>query len=285
MANNITADAAAAAVAAATAAAAATEPVNDPPMGLHSLPYKERYHGARDEVPIFEGKQNYTAEAFQTKVVFACDTYAITAPQDRVRITLSRLEGDAAKFQVDLAQMGELPSTLEELFSKLKARYPVSPEETPAYLLVHKTSLQGVQMARYLQEFNRQVSRLGPGEAGLQQLLQELFLSGLPIGLRQIVEQSRPEMGWTNLEAMESAAAKAQQTSNLGKATSGSSHESQKRGGAQGQDKPTKRSRFNKGSGGVSGSTYCDHCKKPGHETKFCRKLKALQAEQAKSKN
>ena len=46
-----------------------------------------------------------------------------------------------------------------------------------------------------MQDFNRQVSRLGLGEAGLQQLLQELFLSGLPIGLRQIVEQSRPEMG------------------------------------------------------------------------------------------
>ena len=299
MSDNIPVDAAAAAAATEqtaaaaaeqAAAAATTEQVTaDPPTGLHSLPFKERYFGARDEIPVFEGKQSYTAEAFHTKVLFACDTYAITIPTDRVRIAMSRLEGDASKFQVDLAQTGELPASLEELFNKLKSRYPVSPEETAAYLLLHKVSLQGNQMAKYLQEFNRQVSRLGPGEAGLQQLLQELFLSGVPLGLRQAVDHSRPEMGWTNLEALESAAAKAQQTSDLGKAASGSSHESGKRGGASAHDQPNKRSRFNKGSGSGSGgpgaSTYCEHCKRPGHDTKFCRKLKALQAGSSKPKN
>ena len=252
------------------------------PSGLQSLPFKDRYQGARDEVPVFEGKTSYSAEAFYTKVVFDCDTYFITAASDRVRIAMSRLEGDAAKFQVDLSQTGEMPSTLEELSAKLKARYPVSPEETAPYLLLHKVSLTGNQMSKYLQEFNRQVSRLGPGEAGLQQLLQELFLSGLPTSLRQIVEQSRPEMGWTSLEAMESSATKAQQTLHLGKTNSSSSTESGKRASQPAHDKAPKRTRF---GDRASGSTYCTHCNKAGHETCHCQKLKAEQSKQNPSKN
>ena len=71
------------------------------------------------------------------KVVFSCNTYGIPA-EGRVRIATLRLEGDAAKFQAELTTAGEMPSTLEELYAKLKARYPVSPEETAPYLLVHQ---------------------------------------------------------------------------------------------------------------------------------------------------
>ena len=68
------------------------------------------------------------------RICFSCNTYGIPA-EDRVRIATLRLEGDAAKFQAELTTAGEMPSTLEELYAKLKPRYPVSPEETAPYLL------------------------------------------------------------------------------------------------------------------------------------------------------
>ena len=44
--------------------AAADNAVAGPSLGLASLPYKDRYQGARDEIPPFEGKPIYNPEAF-----------------------------------------------------------------------------------------------------------------------------------------------------------------------------------------------------------------------------
>ena len=275
-----------------TAAPVADNAVAGPSLGLASLPYKDRYQGARDEIPPFEGKPVYNPEAFYTKVVFSCNTYGIPA-EDRVRIATLRLEGDAAKFQAELTTAGEMPSTLEELYAKLKARYPVSPEETAPYLLVHQVSMQGSHLARYVQEFNRQVSRAGSGEQAWQNMLQELFLSGLSGNLRQVVEQSRPEMGWTSLETLQGATAKSQQTLHLQgsrPAGSGSSKESggnKRQPGPHPEQRSTKQQRSHlqpsrpKPAGNRS---FCTFCKKAGHPTEDCRILKRINAEK-ESKN
>ena len=75
--------------------------------------------------------------------------------------------------------------------------------------------MSGNQLTRYVQEFNRQVSRCGSGEQAWQAMLQELFLTGLSCNLRQIVEQSRPELGWASLESLQSSTTKVQQTLHL----------------------------------------------------------------------
>ena len=261
------------------AAAAADNTVAGPSSGLASLPYQERYFGARDEIPAFESKNVYTPEAFYTKVVFSCDTYQIPA-EDRIRIAVLPLEGDAAKFQAELTASGEMPSTLEGLYNKLKARYPVPPEETAPYLLLHKISMSGNQLARFVQEFNRQVSRGGSGEQAWQAMLQELFLSGLSGNLRQIVEQSRPELGWASLESLQSAATKAQQTLHLkGRpAGSGCSHESghKRHQGSHPDQRQGKRSNLAARPG--PSRPYCTFCKKPGYPTEDCRIAKRIQA-------
>ena len=269
-----------AAVAAAAAANAAASDAQQNISGLDALPYKDRYFAARDETPPFEGKSSYPPEAFYTKVTYSCDTYKI-AESDRVRLAISRLESDAAKFQAELTVSGEMPSTLEGLYAKLKARYPVSPEETAPYLLLHKTNMAGNNLPKFVQEFNRQVSRVGSGEAAWQSMLQELFLTGLSGNLRQIVEQSRPELGWTSLSSLQSSTAKAQQTlhlKNTKPSGSGSSKESgHKHGQGPHPDQPQpKRTNLRAGSGGPS-RPYCSFCQKFGHDLEACRTVKRVQ--------
>ena len=83
------------------------------------------------------------------------------------------------------------------------ARFPIAPEDAASYVLVHKTKLQGANLAKYIQDFNKQVSRAGTGEVGLQQMLQEVFLTGLG-ALRRQIEQAKPEGGWADLLSLQS---------------------------------------------------------------------------------
>ena len=160
------------------------------------MPYGDRCKAARTEVPAFTGKPDYSSEAFVVKLNTAYSTYAISA-SDRVQLALSRFEGEATKFQVELTselalEGKEIP--FDEFKHKLLTRFPVPTEETPQYLLLHKLQL-GNDMAKFIQNFNRQVSRAGTGELANQNMLQEIFLSNLGGNLCQIVEQTRPEAG------------------------------------------------------------------------------------------
>ena len=240
-----------------------------PSSGLASLPYKERYFVAQDGIPAYEGKRCIPRKLY-TKVVFSCNTYQNPA-EDRVRIAVLRLEGDAAKFQAELIASGETPSTLEELYARLKARYP-GRKKTPLYLLLHKISMSGNQLARYVQEFERQVSRGGSGEQAWQAMLRELP--------DQSVEQSRPELGWASLESLQSSTTKAQQTLLLKDnrpAGSGSSHESghKRQRGSHLEQRHNKRSNLAARSG--PNIPCCTFCKKPGLDLDTCRTAKRVQ--------
>ena len=147
-------------------------------------------------------------------------------------------------------------------------------------------------MAKNIQDFNRQVSRTGGGEAGHQAMLQELFLTKLGTPLRTLVEQARPENGWTNLSAMQTAAVKSHSTLHLqqGEAQpSGSNNSSQgsgqnnKRGQCNNRGNQSKRSRFTPVPQPTSGpnsrtntSKWCTHCVSSTHSDNICRALKRL---------
>ena len=96
---------------------------------LSSMPYGERHKAGRLEVPAFTGKPDYPSEAFLVKLETSFSTYLILQ-KDWVRFALSRSEGKATKFQVELTlelagQEGQL--AYEAFKHKLLARFPVRP--------------------------------------------------------------------------------------------------------------------------------------------------------------
>lgn len=264
--------------AAAVNSAAATEDTVTAVEGLASMPYGERYKAARLEVPAFTGKPDYTAEAFLIKLKTAFSTYGLS-PSDWVRFALSRFEAEATKFQVELT--AELPAgqelTFDELEHKLLARFPVPPGDSAPYFLMHKLHL-GDNLSRYLSHFNREVSRLGTGELAKQALLQEIFLSALGGDLRQLVEQARPENGWTDLTALQQATVRVQNTLHLHKPSKPSGSNSsqgsgqQKRANQQGSN-PAKRGRFapsQKAQSNPNQEPYCPVCDSNSHPVEEC---------------
>ena len=181
---------------------------------LNQMEYHEQYKYCRDEIPDFFGNNQLTSEAFIVKSEDAIESWHIHEG-DQIRLVNNKLKGDAAKLQVDFRETNSEPTTFAEWKARFRSRFPVSTEETPAYLLLHKTAMQGGQLAKYIQDINRQVSRLGTGESGRMALIQELFLSNLNGNLRQVVEQSRPEAGWETLDQLQKATLRAQQTMHL----------------------------------------------------------------------
>lgn len=244
---------------------------------LTALPFLDRYRGARDDVPVFEGKPSLTSEAFVTKVTTACRTWGITAESQKVNIAVAKLEGDAAKLVVEFDQHG-LPTTFQSLADIVTQRYPVPTEDSAAYVIRNKLVMTGGNLAKFTQQFNRETQRLGSGETGLQAMLQESYLTGLPTELRQLVEQSRPDTGYATLAALQSMAVTLQQTRNLrlqDRATdSGNSQGSgTKRGGFD--RKANKAAKKQRQLG--PDATWCDHCQVNTHNTADCRSLKRKQ--------
>ena len=56
---------------------------------------------AGDEVPLFEGKTSFTAVSFLTRLHRAFSTWGIQE-RHKVQLALTRISGEAAKFQTDL---------------------------------------------------------------------------------------------------------------------------------------------------------------------------------------
>ena len=244
---------------------------------LTKLPLYDRYKGARDEVPVFEGKPSFTSEAFVTKVTTACRTWGITSETQKVNLAVAKLEGDAAKLVVEFNQQGA-PTTFQALSDIVTQRYPVPTEESAAYVIRNKLVMQGNNLAKFVQLFNQQTQRLGFGEQALQAILQESFLTGLPTELRQLIEQSRPETGYPTLSALQSMAATLQQTRNLraqDRATdSGHSQGSgtKRNGSDRKADKAAKKQRLH-----GPGAKWCEHCNVNTHNTVDCNTLKRQQ--------
>ncbi|KAK9831919.1 hypothetical protein WJX84_002630 [Apatococcus fuscideae] len=83
--------------------------------------------------------------------------------RDYVKLAKSRLGGVAASFETVLAAENNAFSALFQVFErKLMARFPVAPEDAASYVRVHKTRLQGANLAKYIQDFNK-VGALQPG--------------------------------------------------------------------------------------------------------------------------
>ena len=205
-----------AALATAVATMLATASTEQTPS-LSTGPYHERYKLARQQVPSFSGKADYSSESLLVKIKAAIETYAIS-PKDWVDLTLSCLDGRATEFQTELVaevkESGKGPLTFEMLEQRLKQRFPVATEESPQYVMCHKLT-PGNNMALFISSFNQQVSRTGHGEPANQDLLQEVFMSKLGKDLRLAVEQSRPEAGWTGLPAVQAAKVRAHNTLHL----------------------------------------------------------------------
>ena len=80
-------------------------------------------------------------------------------------------------------------------------------------MLVHKTKLQGANLAHYIQSFNKQLSRAGPAETAWKDTQEELFLYGLG-HLRPMVGQARQD-----IPAMQTIAGAVHAAANLNKAS------------------------------------------------------------------
>ena len=248
---------------------------------LQDQPYHELYKSAKEEVPMFEGKHTFTAESFLTKLKAAYETYAVL-PEDWVKLAKTRLGGVAASFETELAAENNAENATFPVFKrKLLARFPVAPEDAAAFVLVHKTRLQGANLAKYIQDFNKQVSRAGTGEVGLQQMLQEVFLTGLG-ALRQPVEQAKPEGGWADLLSLQSASVQQHANTHLSrqptrKTNSGNSRGSGSAPRASGSapqhisNRAQKRSRLED-----TQDQWCTFCKKATHMTSNCRNKKRV---------
>ena len=263
-----------AALAAVVASMLAAVPAEQSPS-LSTGPYHERYKLARQQVPSFSGKPDYSSESLLVKIKAAIDTYAIN-PKDWVDLTLSCLDGRATEFQTELVAEAKVsgtgPLTFEVLEQRLKQRFPVATEESPQYIMCHKLA-PGSNMAHFISLFNQQVSRAGIGEPANQALLQEVFLSKLGKDLRLAVEQSRPESGWTGLPAVQAATARAHNTLHLRGAQPTSSNSSQGSGQQakrpnRGSGPPAKRSRL------ASDTKWCTHHETNTHDTAECHSLK-----------
>ena len=231
------------------------------------LPFDKRYKLAQDNIPAFEATSLYNVDSFITKLGTANDTYHIP-PQDQVTLALSRLAGEATGFQTELRETSTIPTDFKVFCDRLRLRFPLPPEETAPFLLVNELYMKGTLLAKYIQDFTRQVSRLGSAEAGRTALLQEIFLSGLSGNLRQTVEPTRPEGGWGSLAALQQSCVTAQQNLHLHGVrpkpeTSGSSQNSGKRGRQQTAAGPSRLSEVNT-------SLWCNGCKKAGHEDSQC---------------
>ena len=244
-------------------------------QSLASGPYHERYKLARQQIPSFTGKADYSSESLMVKIKAAVATYAIN-PSDWVKLTLSSLDGRATEFQQELdneaKEPGAVPLTFDQLEQRLKQRFPVATEDSPQFIMCHKLAFQGNNMAQYVSHFNQQVSRAGTGEAANQALLQEVFLSKLGKDLRLAVEQSRPEQGWTGLSAVQAATVRAHNTLHLRGAQPSGSNSSQGSGQAKRPNRdsgpPAKRSRL------ASDTKWCDRHKTNTHDTSECYALK-----------
>ena len=149
--------------------AAVVPAVQQPHLTFLDAPYGQRYKDARLEVPAFVAKPDYTSQQFMLKVHTAIGSYGIHE-DDHVRFALSRLEGEASKFQLELSAEGAAPTPTLGCETRLLARFPVPTLERAQYQLLHKVCLKGNNMAKYIQEFNTQVGRAGSGEAGLKRL-------------------------------------------------------------------------------------------------------------------
>ena len=237
---------------------------------LAQMDYVDKYTQCGKEIPDFEGKSTLSSEAFIVKSEVAFEAWGISA-EDQLRLASAKLKGDAVKLQIEFRQTGTAPTTFAELATKLRARFPVATEETPAYVLLHTVAMHGNKLSRYVQDFNQQVGRLRSGDPGLKELLYELYLSKLAKDLRRVVEQSRPELGWESLDSLQQATLRAQQTLHLQGAreptNSGSSAGS---GGAKrppGGNPPgqgiSKRQK-------VDGLPWCERCKVNNHDTADC---------------
>lgn len=123
----------------------------------------------------------------------------------------------------------------------LMQRYPVPTEESAAYVLFNKLVMKGVELAKFIQQFNQQAQRLGSGDLGLQAMLQEVFLSGMPNELRQLVEQSRPKARFASLAALQSMAATLQQTRHLRNTDNASDSRGSQQSGTAGRKRSADR--------------------------------------------
>lgn len=207
---------------------------NPPPANadpLQTAPYHERYKAAREEIPVFYGKADYTATSFFTKVDRAADTYGID-PAHLVKLALSRIAGEACRFETDLRKEADSASlSYVDFQRKFHSRFPAAPEDAPSFVLMHHTRLGNGNMARYIQDFNKQASRAGPAEVAWKDMQEEIFLNGLG-ALRPLVVQARPEAGWTDIAALQSTAISVHASATLTKASkpSGSGSSSQPAG-------------------------------------------------------
>ena len=90
------------------------------------------------------------SESFLTKLKAAYETYAVL-PEDYVKLAKTRLGGVAASFETELMAENSVENALFPVFErKLMARFPVAPEDGASYVLVHKTRLQGTNLAKYI---------------------------------------------------------------------------------------------------------------------------------------
>ena len=114
-----------------------------------SLGYAERYKFARDELPEFSAKPDLTSEQYTSKCKTTFKAWSI-AEADAIHLSLSKLKGNAANFQVELQDTQTTIATFEELAQRLRSRFPVPPEEGAAYQLQHKSRMQGNDLAKYI---------------------------------------------------------------------------------------------------------------------------------------
>ena len=252
--------------------------VQQPQLTLLDAPYGQRYKDARLEVPAFVAKPDYTSQQFMLKIHIAIGSYGIHE-DDHVRFALSRLEGEASKFQLELSAEGAAATpTLGQFETRLLASFPMPTLERAQYQLLHKVCLKGNNMAKYIQEFNTQVGRAGSGEAGLNALLQELFLFYLGPDLRRAVELSRPIDGWADLAALQATTVSAHST--LGITTSKQTGSSDNSSGTkrQGQQASGHNKRSRMGPSNDSQQTaeglWCTVCNRAGHDVDSCRVVK-----------
>lgn len=271
----------AAATAAGAAIAAALQAVQPVPQAaplseLRQGDYLTRFKLAADSVPTFDGKSSYNAVSFLTKCRGAFQTFDIKEG-DKVHFASARIVNSAARFVTDVLPDPEAPPMpWAEFENQFRARFPVTPEETPQFALLHRTKLTGGQLARYVQDFNTQVSRAGSGDTAWNSMAQELFLSGLG-SLRQQVEQSRPEAGWTSLNALQSTAVTVHQTSNQHSTRATNSGSSQgsghKRSAPPAADRAgpsRKQSRLSRDA--AWNAKFCSNCERNGHTLGECKR-------------
>lgn len=259
------------------APAAPAAPAASSASRLLDGPYLDRYKLAREGVPFFDGRGAYTAPSFITKVKASFATFGVEE-LDQVPLATSRISGTASSFVNDLARdFSHTVLSFPEFETHFLSRFPVAPEDTPQFILLHQIKLGGGSLAKYVQDFNAQLSRAGPPRTAWENMLQELFLTGLGLPLRQLVEQARPEGGWSSLGALESTSATVHHTANLSapmrSTNSGSSRESGQKRPAALPAGPAKKTRHDNKS--AYNSLFCTNCEIKGHEVADCKRKAA----------